>query len=126
MSTSKKKGAQQPAQVVTGGVGHGEVDPIALALRPPADETPQQRAARIRDEAEAKKVSDSIDAQLAVDSAEREKARKRGDIKILLLGKSNLGWKSRGCLILPLDRVRSRRHAGQSVRALCNFVNIPR
>ncbi|KAF8323896.1 G-alpha-domain-containing protein [Clavulina sp. PMI_390] len=62
-----------------------DIDPITLALRPPTDETPQQREARLRDEAEAKKVSDSIDAQISVEREERERARKRGDIKILLL-----------------------------------------
>lgn len=67
----------------------GDPDPLALALRPPTDESPAERAARLRDEAEAKKVNDSIDAQINVEREERERARKRGDIKILLLGESN-------------------------------------
>jgi hypothetical protein len=66
-----------------------DVDPISIALRPPADEPPAERAARLRDEAEAKKRSDLIDAQILADREEREKAKKRGDIKILLLGESN-------------------------------------
>ncbi len=33
-------------------------DPLALAIRPPADETPQQRDARLAAEAAAKKISD--------------------------------------------------------------------
>lgn len=66
-----------------------DADPLALVLRPPTDESPAQRAARLRDEAEAKKVSDSIDAQINVEREERERAKKRGDIKILLLGESN-------------------------------------
>lgn len=67
----------------------GDADPLALALRPPTNESPAQRAARLRDEAEAKKVNDSIDAQINVEREERERAKKRGDIKILLLGESN-------------------------------------
>lgn len=66
-----------------------DVDPISLALRPPADEPPADRAVRLRDEAEAKKRSDLIDAQIQADREERDKAKKRGDIKILLLGESN-------------------------------------
>lgn len=81
-----------PSKKVTAGlppVSHSseaEADPLALALRPPTDETPGERAARLRDEAEAKKVSDSIDAAIQMEREERERAKKRGDIKILLLG----------------------------------------
>ena len=63
-----------------------DIDPIQLALRPPENETPQQRAMRLREEADAKRVNDAIDAQINVEREEMMKAKKRGDIKILLLG----------------------------------------
>ena len=66
-----------------------DVDPISLALRPPADELPAMRATRLRDEAAAKKHSDFLDAQLQVEREEKERSKKRGDIKILLLGEFN-------------------------------------
>ena len=83
---SRKDKSGLPPQASSSGA---DLDPIAIALRPPADEPPAQRAARLRDEAEAKKRSDLIDAQIQADRDEREKAKKRGDIKILLLGESN-------------------------------------
>jgi guanine nucleotide-binding protein alpha-1 subunit len=41
-----------------------EDDPLTAALQPPADETPEQRAARERAEADARKVSEAIDDQI--------------------------------------------------------------
>ncbi|KAL1679601.1 guanine nucleotide binding protein, alpha subunit [Schizophyllum commune] len=63
-----------------------DTDPLALAIAPPPDETPEERAARIREEQHSKAISDSIDQEL---EAQRQEA-KRGikPIKILLLGKS--------------------------------------
>ncbi|KAG8942591.1 hypothetical protein FRC04_003578 [Tulasnella sp. 424] len=59
-------------------------DPLALAIRPPADETPQQREARLAEEAAAKKISDDIDEQIRAES-KRRKARAKREIKVLLL-----------------------------------------
>lgn len=59
-------------------------DPLTRALRPPANETPQQRARRIREEEEAIRVSEEIDKELHRERAERR--RHRPNIKILLLG----------------------------------------
>ena len=63
-----------------------DTDPLALAIAPPPDETPEERAARIRKEQHSKAISDSIDQEL---EAQRQEAR-RGikPIKILLLGAS--------------------------------------
>ncbi|KAG8902846.1 hypothetical protein FRC01_009452, partial [Tulasnella sp. 417] len=65
-------------------------DPLALAIRPPADETPQQREARLAEEAAAKKISDDIDEQIRAES-KRRKARAKREIKVLLLGQSESG-----------------------------------
>ncbi|KAG5635583.1 hypothetical protein H0H81_010729 [Sphagnurus paluster] len=64
-------------------------DPLALALAPPPDETPEARAVRELAEAEAKRVSDGIDEQLKRErEAERKKKR---PVKLLLLGQSESG-----------------------------------
>ncbi|KAJ3562857.1 hypothetical protein NP233_g9319 [Leucocoprinus birnbaumii] len=64
-------------------------DPLTLALLPPPDETPEQRAVREAAEAEAKRVSDEIDEQIKRER-ENERRRKR-PVKLLLLGQSESG-----------------------------------
>ncbi|KAG8892588.1 hypothetical protein FRB99_002608, partial [Tulasnella sp. 403] len=59
-------------------------DPLAAAIRPPANETPEQRAQRLEDEAAAKKVSDDIDEMLRAE-AKKRKARAKKEVKVLLL-----------------------------------------
>ncbi|THH26626.1 hypothetical protein EUX98_g7561 [Antrodiella citrinella] len=64
-------------------------DPISVLLKPPPDETLQQRDARLSMEAEAKRVSDQIDEGIR---AERAAMKKRKDAtKLLLLGQSESG-----------------------------------
>ncbi|KAJ7153475.1 guanine nucleotide binding protein, alpha subunit [Mycena crocata] len=65
-----------------------EEDPLTAALAPPPNETPEEREARERAEAEARRVSDEIDAQLR---RERENEKKRKPVKLLLLGQSESG-----------------------------------
>lgn len=61
-------------------------DPLTLAIAPPPDETPEQRAIREAAELEAKRVSDEIDEQIRRErEAERKKKR---PMKLLLLGAS--------------------------------------
>ena len=62
-----------------------ESDPLMLAIRPPSDESPEARAQRLAEEAEAKKVSDQIDEEIKVDNKKR-KARAKREVKVLLLG----------------------------------------
>ncbi|KAG6879783.1 hypothetical protein C0992_011828 [Termitomyces sp. T32_za158] len=62
---------------------HESEDPLALAIAPPPNETPEQRAAREFSEAQAKKVSDEIDEQLR---KERDDKKKKKPVKLLLLG----------------------------------------
>ncbi|KAJ6539923.1 guanine nucleotide binding protein, alpha subunit [Mycena sp. CBHHK59/15] len=65
-----------------------EEDPLTAAMAPPENETPAEREARERAEAEARRVSDEIDAQLR---REREGEKKRKPVKLLLLGQSESG-----------------------------------
>ena len=62
----------------------GGVDPLAYVIRPSPRETPQERAARIQRETEAKAVSDTIDEELQSQAVADKKGPKA--VKILLLG----------------------------------------
>lgn len=60
-------------------------DPFLDALRAQqANESQDERHARLRREAEAKKISDAIDEQLKAE--EKARAKRRTEVKILLLG----------------------------------------
>ena len=50
-------------------------DPLAAAIAPPKNESTPARAARLRAEAEARRVSDEIDEQLKQDRAARRRQR---------------------------------------------------
>ena len=82
-------------------------DPLAVLTQPPPDESPEQRAARTRSEAEALHTSERIDAQLHVrprppprapltrfqverEDLKKKKAVKR-EIKVVLLGQAESG-----------------------------------
>jgi hypothetical protein len=64
-------------------------DPLTAAIAPPKHESTSARAARLRAEAEARRVSDEIDEQLKQDRAARR--RQRPCVKVLLLGQSESG-----------------------------------
>lgn len=64
-------------------------DPLTAAIAPPKNESTAARAARLRAEAEARRVSDEIDEQLKQDRATRR--RQRPCVKVLLLGQSESG-----------------------------------
>lgn len=59
-------------------------DPLTLAMAPPPNETEQEKTVRLRDEAEAKRISDMIDEELN----RQRQAERRGPkpVKLLLLG----------------------------------------
>ena len=61
-------------------------DPLARILLPPADESPEQRAAREQQQREATRVSLEIDESLQEDRKAYERRKKA--VKILLLGAS--------------------------------------
>ncbi|KAH9856561.1 G-protein alpha subunit [Lenzites betulinus] len=64
-------------------------DPFSAFLRPPASETDHERVTRLQREADAKRISDSIDEEI---KADRERMRKsRQDIRLLLLGQAESG-----------------------------------
>lgn len=63
-------------------------DPLAAALRPPENETPDQRERRLQAEQEAKRVSDGIDEMIR---AEKKERRVKQEVKVLLLGQSESG-----------------------------------
>ena len=64
-------------------------DPLAAALLPPENESPTERAARLRAESDAKKISDNIDEMLRQERLERKKSR--AEVHVLLLGQSESG-----------------------------------
>ncbi|KII91302.1 hypothetical protein PLICRDRAFT_173177 [Plicaturopsis crispa FD-325 SS-3] len=64
------------------------LDPLAEALKPPPNESPEERAARLKREAEANRVSLEIDEAIR---QERQKQKKRRIVRLLLLGQSESG-----------------------------------
>lgn len=64
-------------------------DPFESKLRPPDNESPIERTARLERENIAKKVSDDIDEQIRLDRAEQR--RQKDSVKVLLLGQSESG-----------------------------------
>jgi hypothetical protein len=63
-------------------------DPLDEILKPPPDETPEQRAIRLEREAESKRISLAIDASI---KEERQARRKKRIVRLLLLGQSESG-----------------------------------
>jgi hypothetical protein len=68
---------------------HDEYDPLAEAIKPPQNESETQREARLKEEAEATRISKEIDARIAEENRIHE-WRKRA-LKILLLGQAESG-----------------------------------
>ncbi|TRM60373.1 guanine nucleotide binding protein, alpha subunit [Schizophyllum amplum] len=66
----------------------GGVDAFDAALRPPPNETPEEREARLAREEEARRVSAEIDAEI---KAERQAKKKKRIVRLLLLGQSESG-----------------------------------
>jgi guanine nucleotide-binding protein subunit alpha len=65
-----------------------DVDPLTLAIAPPANESPVERAERLAREKKAKEQSDSIDREI---DAQRNAEKKESPVKVLLLGQSESG-----------------------------------
>ncbi|KAI8971334.1 G-alpha-domain-containing protein [Trametes punicea] len=64
-------------------------DPLAAVLAPPPNESPAERAERIRQEEEAKRINDEIEERLKLDRAAWK--RHKSTFKLLLLGQSESG-----------------------------------
>ncbi|RPD54524.1 G-alpha-domain-containing protein [Lentinus tigrinus ALCF2SS1-7] len=65
-----------------------DADPLAAALQPPPNETPEQREQRLKAEEDARKRSENIDRMLRHDD---KRNRRRKQVKVLLLGQSESG-----------------------------------
>lgn len=70
-------------------MGGFENDPFAVFTTPPPNETPEQKAERERNEAEAQRISDKIDDEIKAERAALKK--QKGIVRILLLGQSESG-----------------------------------
>lgn len=62
----------------------GDSDPLAIAIAPPRDESPEEREARLAAQAEAQKRSDAIDEEINRQRLEIKRAPK--SVRVLLLG----------------------------------------
>lgn len=65
-----------------------EYDPLDELLKPPPNETEEDRVIRQAQEAEARRISHQIDESL---KAERQQQRKKSVVRLLLLGQSESG-----------------------------------
>jgi hypothetical protein len=63
-------------------------DPLDALLRPPVDETPEEKVMRLAQEAEAERISQAIDEDI---KRERALRKKKQIVKLLLLGQSESG-----------------------------------
>ena len=79
--------------------GTSDRDPLNDVLRPPIGETEEERSIRLQTEEQAKRVSDAIDEAIR---QERQAAKKKDVVRILLLGQSESG----ATLILTLGHAR--------------------
>lgn len=64
-------------------------DPLAAAIAPPLNETPEQRNLREQREVEAKRLNDEIDEMLRGEKVAVRRRKKA--VKVLLLGQSESG-----------------------------------
>lgn len=65
-----------------------DYDPLAKALRPPVDESEEEKSTRLEQEEAAKRISLEIDESIR---QERQLRKKRNVIRVLLLGQSESG-----------------------------------
>lgn len=85
-------------------------DPLDAVLRPPPDETPEQRQIRLAREESARKVSAAIDAEI---KAERQARKKKRIVRLLLLGQSESGKSFRLLTDVPVVHDLTRRECRQ-------------
>lgn len=78
-----------PARTTFRARGTGDIDPLALALEPPANETSAERWEREQREAHARAVSAQIDEEIKAERIALKKRKK--PIKVLVLGQSESG-----------------------------------
>ncbi|CAL1708707.1 unnamed protein product [Somion occarium] len=69
-------------------IGQFSSDPLDALLRPPIDETDEEKAYRLAQESEAKRISQAIDDGIRQERLQRKKAKV---VRLLLLGQSESG-----------------------------------
>lgn len=91
-------------------------DPLSKALRPPKDESPEDRAQRLQKQEAAARVSQEIDESLQESRRAYEKRKKA--IKILLLGKVSRTWgeRSLGTVLIASYPMQARLNLGKALR----------
>lgn len=94
-------------------------DPITRLLSPPADESPEEREARLNKEADARRVSDRIDEVIR---QERDALRNLDVLKMLLLGQSGSGTWDPPRTLLVLGLIRSSRQIHNLEEYVTQFV----
>lgn len=67
---------------------HYSSDPLDVALRPPLDESEEEKAQRLAEEAEARRISQEIDETIKQEKQLRKKGK---TVRLLLLGQSESG-----------------------------------
>jgi len=75
-----------------------EYDPLDELLKPPPNETEEDRVIRLAQEAEAARISHQIDESI---KAERQQQKKKSVVRLLLLGQSESGMCARPFHTLP-------------------------
>ena len=63
-------------------------DPLSAALRPPIDESEEEKASRLAEEEAAKRISLAIDESIRLEKQQRKKHKL---VRLLLLGQSESG-----------------------------------
>ncbi|CAO1631833.1 unnamed protein product [Parajaminaea phylloscopi] len=96
-----------------------DFDPLSAVTRPPANETPQQRAKRMEEDQRALSRTHQIDRLLREDG-QRQRRERRGERKVLLLGQSEAGkttiLKQMRMLYAPLSHAAERQAWGVVVQ----------
>jgi hypothetical protein len=90
------------------------IDPLARALSPPPKETPEQRALREANEAEARRVSDRIDEQIK--SEKQANSRQKIPVKVLMLGQAESGTPHPSIALAPLSFFSQRTNDDAKIR----------
>jgi hypothetical protein len=75
-----------------------DYDPLDELLKPPPNETEEDRVIRLAQEAEARRISHQIDESI---KAERQQQKKKSVVRLLLLGQSESGMCARRVHTFP-------------------------
>lgn len=93
---------------------HPDHDPLDAVLRPPIDETPEEKACRLAQEEGARRISQAIDESIRQERIQRKKMKV---VRLLLLGQSESGAYRSVCTLCT-----STRFVGRLTRELSMYV----